>query len=106
MLARLPHPLILIEDSHVNVVNNLHYFHKFLQAGDYIVLDETSPDVPKELGMGLYLEYEVLGDLGKFEELEKFVGHHKGQYAVDSFFNDFFGYNFTTSWNAILRRMN
>ena len=106
MLARLPHPLILIEDSHVNVVNNLHYFHKFLQAGDYIVLDETSPDIPKELGMGLYLEYEVLGDLGKFEELEKFVGHHKGQYAVDSFFNDFFGYNFTTSWNAILRRMN
>lgn len=69
-------------------------------------LDETSPDVPKELGMGLYLDYEAMGDLDKFEELEKFVGQHKGHYAIDSFFNDFFGYNFTTSWNAILRRMN
>lgn len=101
MLARLPRPLILMEDSHVNVVNNLHYFHEFLQVGDYIILDETSPDVPKELGMGLYLDYEAMG-----EELEKFVGQHKGHYAIDSFFNDFFGCNFTTSWNAILRRMN
>ena len=62
MLSKLPRPLILIDDTHVNIFNNLCYFHEFLQVSDYIVMEDTSPDIPKDLGMGLYREYEVLGD--------------------------------------------
>ena len=105
MLSELPRPLFLMEDSHVNVANNLSYFHNFLHVGDYILVDETSPEVPKDLGMGLYLKYDVLAGCAKHNEIKRFLSDHEDHYAIDSFFNDFFGYNFTTNWNSIIRKM-
>ena len=105
MLSELPRPLILIEDAHINIFNNLCYFHKYLQVGDYIVIEDTSPDLPKDLGMGLCTDYEVVGDTRVLDELKKFVAKHEEEYAVDSYFTDLYGYNFFTNWNAIVRRM-
>ena len=105
MLSELPRPLILIDDAHVNIFNNLCYFHKYLQVGDYVVVEDSSPDLPRGLGMGLYRDYEVFGNTLILDELKKFVAEHEEEYAVDSYFTDFYGYNFFTNWNAIIRRM-
>ena len=105
MLSELPRPLILCEDSHVNIFNNLCYFHNYLQVGDYVVVEDSSPDLPTCMGMGLYTEYEVMGNLSVLTELKRFVAEHEDEYAVDTYFNDFYGYNFNTSWNSIIRRM-
>ena len=105
MLSELPRPLILFEDTHVNICNNLCYLHEFLQVGDYIVVEDTSPYLPKDMGMGLYLDYEVFGTTAILDEVKKFVAEHEEEYAVDSYFTDFYGYNFCTTWNSILRRM-
>ena len=105
MLSELPRPLILIDDAHVNIFNNLCYFHKYLQVGDYVVMEDTSPDVPTLAGGGLCFDYVPVGSNSKLDELKKFVAEHEEEYAVDSYFTDFYGYNFFTSWNAIIRRM-
>ena len=105
MLSELPRPLIVCEDSHVNIFNNLCYFHNYLQVGDYVVVEDSTPDLPTCMGMGLYAEYKVLGNLSVLAELKRFVAEHEDEYAVDTYFNDFYGYNFNTSWNSIIRRM-
>ena len=105
MLSELPHPMIIIDDAHVNTFNNLCYFHKYLQVGDYIVVEDTSPDMPLHPGMGLCSDFEQVGNTDKLEELKKFVAKNEEEYAVDSYFTDFYGYNCISHWNAIIRRM-
>ena len=105
MLSELPRPLILCEDSHVNIFNNLCYFHPYLQEGDYVVVEDTSPDMAKSAGGGLCCKYEPIGDNTKFGDLKRFVAKHEEEYAVDTYFTDFYGYNFLSHWNAIIRRM-
>ena len=105
MLAGLPHPMMIIDDVHVNLLNNLRYFHQFLQVGDYLVVEDTNPDIPLQLGMGLTEEYVPVGDLRKLEELKTFLAEHEEEYAVDSYFTDFFGYNASSQWNSIVRKM-
>ena len=67
--------------------------------------EDTSPDIPTRVGMGLCLEYEAIGSNPKLEELKKFVADHEEEYAVDSYFTDFYGYNSLSHWNGIIRRM-
>ena len=105
MLAGLPHPVMIIEDAHVNVLNNLRYFHQFLQVGDYLVVEDTNPDKPLRPGMPLTEEYVPVCDLRKLEELKTFLAEHEEEYAVDSYFNDLFGYNACSQWNSIVRKM-
>jgi cephalosporin hydroxylase len=105
MLAGLPHPVILFEDAHVNVLNNLRYFHQFLQVGDYLVIEDTNPSTPLYTGAGLTEEYVPTGDLRKLELLKMFLAEHEEEYAVDSYFNDLFGYNACSQWNSIVRKM-
>ena len=105
MLSELPRPLILMDDAHVNIFNNLCYFHKYLQVGDYVVVEDTSPDVPTLAGGGLCFDFVPVGSNSKLDELKKFVAEHEEEYAVDSYFTDLYGYNFLSHWNAIIRRM-
>ena len=105
MLSKLPHPIIVMDDAHVNTYNNLCYFHKYLQVGDYVVVEDTSPNVPKLAGGGLCFEYEPVGINSKLEEFKRFAAKHEEEYAVDSYFTDFYGYNFLSHWNGIVRRM-
>jgi cephalosporin hydroxylase len=50
-LKSLPHPWVFIEDAHANLDCVLEYFHRYLQEGDYMVVEDTGPDIPKECGM-------------------------------------------------------
>ncbi len=106
MLKACPHPWLLIEDSHVNVVGTLSYFHAFMYVGDYWIIDDTNPDTPAISGMGLYdeLGYERFG-LGKLNELGEFMRDHGTHYQVDTYYTDMFGYNGTWNWNGYLRKM-
>ena len=56
LLQECPHPWIVIEDSHVNVLASLSYFHRWMQCGDYFIVDDTNPHTPAVAGMGLYEE--------------------------------------------------
>eukprot|EP00118_Oscarella_pearsei_P025818 m.308831 g.308831 ORF g.308831 m.308831 type:complete len:296 (+) comp44938_c0_seq1:290-1177(+) len=101
-------PLVLIEDSHNNFFDILRYFHPFLQSGDYLVVEDSNPFMPKTIGPGtLYpdVPYEFKGSTWVYEKLRAFLNEHDEEYAVDSFFTDFLGYNVTHNWNGYIRKM-
>ena len=84
-LTKASHPLVLIEDAHHNTEAILHYFHEYLKPCDYIIAEDTHPDVPELSGM--FAEdpnYKTFGTW-KLRTVQKFLETYKGQYAVDSF---------------------
>ena len=106
-LQHCQHPWIVIEDSHVNVTGSLAHFHRWMQPGDYFIVEDTNPDTPAVAGMGLYQElgYERWGE-GKLNELRDFMRTYGADYRVDIYYTDMFGYNGTWNWNGYLRKMN
>ena len=104
-LHGLPHPWVVIEDSHVNVYGILKHFHEFMEFGDYFVVEDTNPLLAKNLGAGrIYPEYEIVGN-ELLETLKRFLTQHCNDYKVDSFFTDLFGYNGTWNWHGYIRKM-
>lgn len=112
MLARLPRPLLVIEDSHVNFPGVLAHFHRHLLEGDYILVEDTCPLIPNKVWVGeedfAYKEisrnYELYGTW-KLELVREFFSTHKDLYSVDCYFTDLYGLNCTTNWNSYFRRM-
>ena len=102
MMSQLKHPMVVIEDAHVNVVPLLTYFHQFLQEGDYLVVEDCNPDEPVSSGMGAICEEYVSIGTHKLEQLRSFMTQHKRWYSVDSFYTDFFGYNGLCNWHGII----
>ena len=109
-IQSLKRPLVVIEDCHVNSLGILEFFHKFMQSGDYFVVEDTCPHIP---GLTLRPEVEVLESLddletwetNKLDILKKFLVDHTDQYSVDAFFTDMFGYNATWNWHGYIKRM-
>jgi cephalosporin hydroxylase len=79
-----PHPWLVIEDAHVNVLDVLGFFDKYLIGGDYLVVEDS-------------LEKENI--------LGRFLRARKDNYRVDTRYTDFFGQNATSSIDSIFRRM-
>ena len=52
-LKGLPHPWVFIEDAHANLPGVLRYFHRYCLEGDYMVVEDTCPDLAKECGLGM-----------------------------------------------------
>ena len=106
-LSELPHPWLVIEDSHTNVYQVLKYFHRFMKPRDYFVVEDLNVDLPCQLGFGrIYpeVEYKRAGSKG-LEILKKFLSDYSEHYAVDSFYTDFFGYNGTWNWHGYICKM-
>lgn len=106
-LRSLPHPWVVSEDSHTNIYGVLEYFARFMEQGDYFVVEDLNPDLPCQLGFGrVYpeLAYERAGDVG-LKYLRRFLSNYSQQFAVDSFYTDLFGYNATHNWHGYIRRM-
>jgi cephalosporin hydroxylase len=102
-LTQLPHPLILIDDAHVNIAGVYAHFHQHgLQPGDYLIIEDTIPWIP-----GTFGNSESSSDWGdwKWREVQEFLENHAADYRVDRYYTDFFGYNGTWNWNGFLRRM-
>ena len=104
-LKDLPHPWVVIEDSHVNVYKVLEYFLGFMETGDYFVVEDANPLIPSHMGEGrIHHNYVPVGT-EVLDVLKKFLGEHKKECKVDSYFTDFFGYNGTWNWHGFIRRM-
>ena len=105
-MENLAHPWVVIEDAHENLANTLKHFHQFMKQGDYFVVEDTDPYIPKQLpsNPGIYNYDEENGTI-KLEKLKKFLQTYKEHYAVDSFFTDLYGYNGTWHWHGFVKRM-
>lgn len=105
-LRTCPHPWLVIEDAHVQVVASLRYFHTWMQAGDYFIIEDTNPDAPAISGMGLdeALGYQPYG-MEKLNALQTFMASHGAAYRVDTYYTDMFGYNGTWNWNGFIKKI-
>lgn len=103
-MTKLKHPLLIIDDAHNNFISVLTYFHKFMNKGDYFVVEDTNPALPDLMLGGAIHEYRPNGP-DKLNALRGFLQQYKDWYAVDSFYTDFFGYNGTWNWHGFIRKM-
>jgi cephalosporin hydroxylase len=83
VLSPLPRPWLVIEDAHVNVSGVLAHFHGWLQAGDYLIVEDS---------------------LSKRQEIGRFVDDFPDLYEVDTRYTDFFGRNVTCAVDSIFVR--
>lgn len=86
VLAKAPHPWLVIEDAHVNVKAVLTHLNQSMRSGDYLVVEDTC-----------YIRE-------KHEALSEFARAHPAQFQVDTRFTDLFGYNGTFNFNGYLRK--
>ncbi len=101
-LNTLPHPLILIDDAHVNIGGVYSHFHQFaLRSGDYLIIEDTIPWIPGTFGKAA--SETEWGDW-KWQEIRKFFAEHEAAYHIDRYYTDFFGYNVTWNWNGFAKR--
>lgn len=80
----LPHPILLIEDAHVNVLGVLDHFHPFLQSGDYLIVEDS---------------------MEKQEVIKQFMTGKEEQYKIDSDYCDYFGYNVSCCIDSIFYKV-
>jgi cephalosporin hydroxylase len=82
-VSDLPHPWLIIEDTHKNIIPLLEYFDPHIIRGDYVIVEDTC-------------------HLPTLDVLEQFMEQHGRRYRVDTHYVDNFGYNLTWNWNSIL----
>lgn len=103
MLRQLKHPLLLIDDAHVNIAGVYQHFHEHaLQPGDYLIVEDTIPWIPGSFGKP---EHSAEWGDWKWQEIQHFFGRHEASYRVDRYYTDFFGYNGTWNWNGFVKRV-
>ncbi|TGT35781.1 CmcI family methyltransferase [Mesorhizobium sp. M8A.F.Ca.ET.165.01.1.1] len=85
LLARLPHPWIVVDDAHVQVFSIFSYLERFLVSGDYYIIEDNPLSADKEIIEGLQF-IEKMG------------------FLIDTYYTDAFGTNFTCAPNAWLRK--
>jgi len=73
---------LIIEDAHVNVLNVLNFFDKYLQKDDYFIIEDSS---------------------GKHNYIKEFMHLKNSKYKVDQYYIDFFGTNITSCVNSIFK---
>jgi cephalosporin hydroxylase len=83
LLANEPHPWLVVEDAHENVAAVLEHFHRFLQPGDYLIVEDSDIKRPA---------------------LRSFLAAHPGNYLVDTRYTDNFGRNATCAADSIFIR--
>jgi len=113
-MSTFMHPILLIEDAHINTAGILDFFHTNLfKSGDYFIVEDTNLDYNnscyKEWRIGLD-ENDCLAKLNnlnnKIKVLEKWLSNKNGMYLVDGKYVDPFGIiNASKNWNSVLRRM-
>ncbi|NEO39822.1 MAG: cephalosporin hydroxylase [Moorea sp. SIOASIH] len=106
MLWDLPHPWLLIEDSHVNLVGILEYFHQNgFQSGDYLIVEDTSQSMWDYWRKHWDDAAEVEEGARKLKDLRDWLKNHEDDYLIDTYYQDMYGYNGSKNWNSILKRV-
>jgi cephalosporin hydroxylase len=109
-LRALPHPIVLVDDAHVNVAGVYRHFHQHaLQSGDYLIIEDTIPWIPGAFGPASDHDASdtAITEWGdwKWHEIQEFFIAPEAGYRVDRYYTDFFGYNATWNWNGFVKRM-
>ena len=81
-----------IDNAHLNFTNVMKYFHTYIKEGDFIVVEDTNPHSPLQLGAPGDAPFDKRGP-EKLNSLRTFLKEMEEFYAVDSFFTDMYGYN-------------
>lgn len=100
LLASLPHPWLVIEDSaHLfeTSLAVLKFFDRLLEPGDYIVVEDG---IVAFLPEAAYARY----DNGPNRAVAQFLRDHADAYDIDRSLCDFYGGNVTYNPNGWLRR--
>jgi len=118
MLGSLPHPWLVVEDCHVNVMGTMEHFGRHMHSGDYFAIEDTNNVAPfwdaldagKEDDSAEGEEVVVLKEAPsksccKHETVVKFLQKYKTEFRVDSFYTDLFGFNGTCTWDGYIRKM-
>ena len=107
LLQSLPHPWLVIEDSHDDLFVGFKYLNDFMSEGDYVVVQNNDPRMPLRRGLHVLYNKEEMVPLGpgNLELLRSFLKEHGQKYQVDSFYTDLYGYNCTPHWHGFLRKM-
>jgi cephalosporin hydroxylase len=79
----LPHPWLIVEDSHVNVFGVLEFLNTFSSEGDYFYVED--------------IDFRKRIDLEKFLKLDNF--------KLDLKYLNYFGKNMTCAKNGIFKKM-
>ncbi len=79
--SALPHPWLVVEDAHVNVLNILNFFSGLLVNGDYFYIEDTET---------------------KQDDIQNLMKLNKNL-LVDRRYTDYFGPNMTCAVNGILK---
>jgi cephalosporin hydroxylase len=113
-LTQLMHPILLIEDAHINTIGILDYFHKHsFKKDDYFIVEDTN----KHYNEACYYfwqenltESESLNKLenlnNKILNLQKWLSDKDKMYLLDAKYLDPFGIkNASKNWNSIVKRV-
>jgi len=121
MLGALPHPWLVIEDCHTNVMGLMEHFGKHMVSGDYFAIEDTNNIAPFWDALDAEIEPESIPDNEtmlvesapnstvstrfKHKTLVEFLQKYKTEFKVDSFYTDTFGFNGTCTWDGYIRKM-
>ena len=108
MLKSLPHPWLVIEDSHNFLSTITAYLNDFMAVGDYLIVEDTDPRIPSEVKIYNMDDIEKQQPWGtdKLELMKKFAKGIGKHFMVDSFYTDYYGYNSNWHWHGFLRKCN
>ena len=81
-LASCGHPWLVLEDAHVGVINTLAAADRYVECGDYLVVEDSS---------------------SKQNAIGEFLGRAQHRYLVDTRYADYFGRNSCSSADSIFR---
>ena len=106
LLSTLPHPWLLIEDAHINLLGVLEHFHQNgLRSGDYLIVEDTNK-VHWTLWEDSWDDREEMEQgARKMDDLRSWLNNHEDEYLVDTYYQDMYGYNGSKNWNSILKRV-
>ena len=106
-MKSLPHPWVFSEDAHANLDGVLEHFHRYMLEGDYMVVEDTGPDLVLQVDLQKADEGGGYSPVGpkQLHCFRRFLEDHEEYYAVDSFLTDMYGYNCSWHWHGFVRRM-
>ena len=106
MLDRLPHPWLVIEDAHVNVLGVVEYFHdNGLTSGDYLIVEDTNKLIWDSGSENWDDKEEYEKGRQKMPNLRGWLLDHEDEYLIDTYYQDMYGYNGSKNCNSILRKV-
>ncbi|NEN88366.1 MAG: cephalosporin hydroxylase [Okeania sp. SIO3H1] len=104
-LAEFPHPWLVIEDAHINLIAVANYFHNNgLKKGDYLIFEDTNKYMWEAWGDNWDDQEEMEKGSQKMDELRSWLENYENEYLIDSYYQDMYGYNGSKNWNSILKK--